>query len=147
MIYGEKKMAKYLVNGFSPNMLSQSSDISFQAVDEQEFCANISTSNNAIGHDGTVSLINTMCNTQIATNRVMVKVQPGDIVYIINIGVRLSEGKVLTYNELEQLLKDGKIQFWKATAHQPVLHELAQCYKKCDEREYDHLASIASGQN
>ena len=140
-------MSKYLANGFSPNMLSQSSDLSFQIISNEEFCKAVPVAANAIGHDGTVSLINTMCKTQITTNRVMVKVQPGDILYIINIGVRLPEGKVLAHDELEQLLKDGKIQFWKATVFKPVVSELAQCYKKCDEREYDHLASIASGQS
>jgi len=140
-------MVKYLANGFSPNMISQSSDVSFEAISSEEFCKNVSDSVNAIGHDGTVSLINTLCNTQLKTNRVMVHVQPTDVIYVINVSTRLPEGKVLTYDELEQLLHEGKIQFWKVTIFQPVLHELATCYKKCDEREYDHLAFLARGES
>ena len=115
MIYDEKKMGKYLVNGFSSNMLSQPSDVSFKLIDEQEFCMNVTDSINAIGYDGTIGLINMLCGTHISTNRISIKVQPTDVVYIFGLATRLPEGKVLTRDELSQLLHDGKIQFWKAT--------------------------------
>ena len=147
MIYGETKMGKYLVNGFSPNMISKDVDASFTQIDEQEFCINVPTATNAIGHDGTVSLINMLCGTHITTNRVAIKVQPHDSVYIFGIATRLPEGKVLTRDELVQLLESGKIQFWKVDIFPPILATLAECGGRCDEAEYDHLAFLAKGES
>jgi len=128
-------------------MLSKNADISFETISNEEFCKAVPVADNAIGHDGTVSLINTLCETQITTNRIAIKVQPTDVVYIINIATRLPEGKILDRDELIQLLEGGKIQFWKATVFPSILAELAQCGGKCDEAYYDHLAFLASGQS
>ncbi len=140
-------MGKYLVNGFSPNMLSQNSDVSFEMVNEQEFCTNVPTATNAIGHDGTVALINILCGTQIKTNRVAIKVQPNDVLYVFGVNARLPEGKILDRDELVQLLEGGKIQFWRVTVFKPIISELASCYHKCGEAEYDYLASLARGES
>ena len=147
MLYGEKKMGKYVVNAFSPSMLNQDTDISFQAIDREEFCKNVADGTNAIGHDGTVTIINTMCGTHLQVNRITVHVQPTDVLYIFGINTRLPEGKVLDKDELDQLLKEGKIRFWKATVFPSLLTELAKCGGKCDEAYYDHLAFLASGQS
>jgi len=128
-------------------MLSQNSDVSFETINEQEFCVNVSTSNNAIGHDGTVALINLLCGTHINTNRVAIKVQPNDVLYVFGVNARLPEGKVLDRDELVQLLEGGKIQFWRVMIFKPIISELAQCYHRCGEVEYDYLASLARGQS
>ena len=140
-------MRKYLTNGFSPNMLLNNVDISFETISDEEFCKAVPVADNAIGHDGTVALINSLCGTQIKTNRISIKVQPNDVVYVFGLATRLPEGQVLDRDELVQLMEGGKIQFWRVKVFQPVINELVQCFKRCDEMEYDNLAFRARGES
>ena len=122
-------------------------DVSFKQVTQKEFCEAVVNGINAIGHKGTVDLVNTLCSSKITVNRATIEASIGDTIFIIMLNFRLEEGKVLGSEEVQQMYNKGKVMLLKAKIHNSVLEELAQCYKKCDEMEYDHLASLAKGES
>jgi hypothetical protein len=88
-------------------------------IDREEFCLELEFRLedgelvNALGHDSTVKLVNTLCETQLQKNRVDVKMNEGDTALIIMISQRLEEGKVLSDKEIEDMYRQGKISFYK----------------------------------
>lgn len=112
-------MVKYLANSLSINMFDFSKVIvKIEKINANEFCDEIRDSNNlinGIGHESTVNLVNSLCKTNYKVNRIMLKINRGDELYIINILERLQEGKILNIEELENLMKNGKIGFYKIT--------------------------------
>jgi predicted RNase H-like nuclease (RuvC/YqgF family) len=110
----------YLTNAFSINMLKEfPATITIDKLDEEEFCLKLEERLedgrliNAIGHDSTVNLINTLCGTQLQKNRVEVKMDEGDVALIIMISQRLEEAKVLSNKEIEDMYRQGKITFYE----------------------------------
>lgn len=106
-------MRKLLVNAFSLNMLSDFNSNYYLSVRElgfDVFCGIVSDLENAIGHQGTIDLINTICVTSLKTNRTEVKIGDEAILYVIQVTQRLPEGKVLSKDEIEQLLKENKVK-------------------------------------
>jgi hypothetical protein len=57
----------------------------------------------AIGHEGTARLLTELLGVQVPYNRVSVSLQPGDVAIHFVLKTRLPEGKVLSYEELQQL--------------------------------------------
>jgi len=138
----------YLTNSFTPAMLmSIGSTVQFDEISKEEFCNAVSNAINAIGHESTVSLINTLCNTSIKLNRIAIKAKPGDQLFIVTIMVRLEEGKILTLPEITKMYEQGKIKFVRARVYSnnvmEVIEQLAKCVGTCDERQYDYLANLA----
>jgi hypothetical protein len=134
-------MVTYLTNAFSPNMLSLPADVSFTNVDKNEFCEVIANGVfNAIGHKGTLDLVNSLCGTSLGLNRVAVRVTVGDLIYIIMLAFRVEEGKVLNTEEVKQLHEEGKVLLVKAEIYGDVLKELVTCQGICEEKQYDALA-------
>ena len=134
-------MTTYLTNAFSPNMLILPVDVSFSPVDKNEFCQVIADGVfNAIGHQGTIDLVNMLCNTKLDLNRVAIRAKTGDTIYILSLALRLEEGKLLTKEEIVKLYEEGKVMLLKAKVYGDVLKELVTCQGVCDEREYDALA-------
>ncbi|ALG97085.1 hypothetical protein [Sulfolobus monocaudavirus SMV4] len=109
-------MTVYLANAFSPSMLNKlPSAVEFQRVDQKEFCEAIHHGvSNAIGHKGTIEFVNTLCNTNLQTNRVEIKAGINDVIYIIVLGFRLEEGKVLSAGEVQKAYDEGKVLLLKA---------------------------------
>jgi len=109
-------MTTYLANAFSPSMLNKlPSDVEFQRIDQKEFCEAINHGvSNAIGHKGTVDFVNTLCNTNLQANRVEIKAGINDVIYIIVLGFRLEEGKVLSAEEVRKAYREGKVLLVKA---------------------------------
>jgi len=109
-------MTTYLANGFSPSMLSTfPADVEFKNVDVKEFCEVVANGvQNAIGHKGTIDLINMLCGTSLTLNRVSVRATVGDVVYILTLALRLEEGKVLNSEEVKQWFDEGKVLLLKA---------------------------------
>jgi|GEM_PF-1058478 len=138
-------MTTYLANAFSPSMLSQlPSDVEFSAVNREEFCETISNNvTNAIGHKGTIDLVNALCKTSFVVNRVNIKAGIGDVIYIVVLGFRLEEGRVLNAEEVQQLYNEGKVLLLRAKIYGAVLEELVKCENICDEKTYDALANKA----
>jgi len=135
-------MTTYLANGFSANMLRPPADVEFTNVDVKEFCEEIvkGRHENAIGHVGTVQLINSLCGSNLNVNRVSISAGIGDEIYIIMLTVRLEEGKVLNSQEITKMYEEGKVKFIRAMVYGAVLKELANCDEVCNEVEYDALA-------
>jgi len=117
---------KYLLNSIGISMIKDSVTLEFNKIGKEQFCKEIQNSTNAIGHESTVQLVNTLCNTSLKANRIMITLNPGDIAYIIGINTRLEEGKILTVNELNALYKENKIVFYMVTCnkHQFLTQDL-----------------------
>lgn len=109
---------KYLVNAFSLNMIRIERDIelkmNIRRIDIREFGELLRTGGvvNAIGHQGMIDLINTLFNTDFKMNRIEVRLQDGDELLLIQVRMRLPEGRVLNKEELNELLGKGLIEFY-----------------------------------
>jgi hypothetical protein len=57
----------------------------------------------AIGHEGTARLLTELLGVQVPYNRVSVSLQPGDVAIHFVLRARLPEGKILSYEELQNL--------------------------------------------
>lgn len=57
----------------------------------------------AIGHEATAKLMSELTGMEIPTNRISIKMQPGDQAVVFRVLTRLPEGKVLTQEEIENL--------------------------------------------
>jgi len=66
-----------------------------------------------VGHPGTAELLTSLLGLEVLMNRVQLALKPGDVLVVVQIGVRLQEGQVLSYQELLQLYEDGKITFYQ----------------------------------
>jgi len=106
---------EYLLNAIGISMVRHNLVLKFGKLSKDEFCekAKASDVKNAIGHSGTIELINTLCGSNLQTNRIMVTLNPKDVAYVISIAFRLEEGKTLSFNEINKLYNDGKILLYK----------------------------------
>jgi hypothetical protein len=133
----------YITNGFSPSMLAKLPlDVEFSPIDVKEFCEEVVKGQhiNAIGHQGTVDLINNLCGSNLKVNRISIQANVGDQMYIVMVTVRLEEGKVLSKEEITKMYEEGKVKFIRAMIYGAVLKELSDCEDVCDEIEYDALS-------
>ena len=131
----------YIANGFSPAMLSKPpADVEFKEVDKDEFCEAVTKGINTIGHQGTIDLVNSLCGTNLKMNRISIRADIGDQIYIVLVTVRLEEGKVLSKEEITKMYEEGKVKLVKAKIYGAVLEELSNCGGKCDEATYDSLS-------
>jgi len=136
----------YLANSFSINILQLPADVSFEQITVKEFCTAIHDKIvNAIGHQGTINLVNQLCGTSLSVNRASIKANVGDVIYIIALGFRLEEGKVLNSEEVLKAYDEGKVMLVRAEIYGSVLRDLAGCERSCNEVEYDALAFKAKG--
>ena len=141
-------MTTYLANAFSPSMLMKLPvDVEFRDITREEFCEEVvkGRHENAIGHVGTVQLINSLCGSNLNINRVSIQANIGDEIYIILLTIRLEEGKVLKSDEIKRLYEEGKVKFVKALIFDAVIADLAACENICNEFAYDALAYKAKG--
>ncbi|MEM1724528.1 MAG: DUF1874 domain-containing protein [Desulfurococcaceae archaeon] len=110
-------MVKYLANAFSLSMLSFPATVvlDIDEISSKEFCNELKYDEvkSAIGHKGTVDLINYLCKTNYDINRTQIKLINGDVLLIPQIMKRLEEGRILTSEEIEDMLKQGLIKFLK----------------------------------
>ena len=110
---------RYLVNAFSLNMVPETAILVKMPITQAEFCAAVNEAINAIGHETTANLINTLCNARLTANRIAIKAGYGEEIYVIQVMTRLEEGKVLSLSELMELLSKGLIKFYKVTVQKP----------------------------
>ncbi|MEM4483419.1 MAG: DUF1874 domain-containing protein [Candidatus Methanomethylicia archaeon] len=110
-------MVKYLTNAFSLNMLSFPATVvlDIDEISSKEFCDELASNTivNAIGHKGTVDIINNLCRTNYNTNRIQIQLINNDVLLIPQVTFRIDEGKVLSREELEDMLRKGLIKFLK----------------------------------
>ena len=75
----------------------------------------------AIGHPSTAKLVETLTGIKLNCERKPITLNEGDGVIVIQLGFRPEEGKVYTYDELIQLLNQGKISFYYVYREQHFL--------------------------
>jgi hypothetical protein len=128
-------MTTYLANAFSPSMLSKLPlDVEFSPIDVKEFCEVVKGNHvNAIGHQGTIDLINSLCGSDLKVNRISIQADVGDEIYIIMLTTRLEEGKILKADEIQRMYEEGKVKFVKATVYGAVLKDLVDWEDIYDE--------------
>jgi len=138
-------MVTYLTNAFSPSMLRMPASVEFRQISEKEFCEEVEKGNhiNAIGHQSTIDLVNSLCGSNLKMSRIMVQANVSDNIYIVVLSIRLEEGKMLSREEIQHLYEEGKVRFIRAVVYGAVLRELARCEGVCDQMTYDMLASRA----
>ncbi|WP_292319206.1 DUF1874 domain-containing protein [Caldisphaera sp.] len=119
-------LKKYICNTFSLSMVGLENGkkglIAIEEISKEQFCKAIKDKDiiNALGHQGTVDIINSLCGTNFSVNRIEIKLYPSDIIYVLQIMVRLPEGKVLNAQEMEELYSQGKIRFFKVYYYQQL---------------------------
>lgn len=111
-------MGKKIVisNAFSLSMIKEEeATIRIKKVDT-EYVKQLIQNNNSIisivGHEGTAQVLTQLLGINIGTNRVQYKMQNDDILIIFQLMIRLPEGKILTAQEVQQLLAEGKAVFY-----------------------------------
>ena len=65
----------------------------------------------AVGHESTARLLSELLGVEIKQNRIFVNMQKGDEALAVQLLERIQEGKILSKDELERLLEEGKIVF------------------------------------
>lgn len=128
------KMVTYLVNAFSLNMVNTDKlYMTIDRVDADKFCSelrervNSGELQNAIGHDSTMAIVNSLCGVNMNVNRVSVKANDNDQLLIIMIGERLQEGKVLNESEIKEMMNKGKVNFYIANIRYNVNQSFPDC--------------------
>lgn len=67
----------------------------------------------AVGHEGTAKLISTLLGEPVEFNRVDVRLNPyTDWLLVFQVSFRLQEGQVLSFEEVFDLYKQGKIEIF-----------------------------------
>ncbi|MEM1672975.1 MAG: DUF1874 domain-containing protein, partial [Archaeoglobaceae archaeon] len=64
----------------------------------------------AVGHLPTAELLSTLLGIEIPYNRIRVSMKKGDRAIVVRVLERLEEGKILTKDELQEMLEKGKIE-------------------------------------
>jgi hypothetical protein len=95
----------YLANAFSITILSLFDEISVHVkkanIDEIKALLKEGFKS-VIGHEGTAQLFSQILKLPVKPNRQFLQVEKGDIIVVGSLNCRLPEGKVLSYEELEQ---------------------------------------------
>ncbi len=97
-------MTIYLANAFSLSMLQSDSVISVRKINIDQ--AKQALSNgflSAVGHEGTAQLLSKLLGVNVAVNRVAIKLLPADVLIVFQLQTRLTEGAVLTEEQLKAL--------------------------------------------
>ena len=121
--YRIAKSAKRIVlaNAFSIGMLETDCSIRFKKVDLEDVRKFIVYAvkhgleiKSIIGHESTAKILSELLNYNVAVNREMYKMQKNDLLVVFQLKERLPEGKVLSKEELEKLVRENKVEFWLA---------------------------------
>jgi hypothetical protein len=108
-------MVVYLANAFSLNMLPE--DFKGKVFIQRNLLlyqvkALLSEGfENAVGHKGTVELINNLLGLNLSVNRIQVKLDYNDTVVVVQLKTRLEEGQVLSPYQMYQLYEQGMVEF------------------------------------
>jgi len=66
----------------------------------------------AIGHESSAKIMSELLGREVPARRIQVTLEDGDEALVLQLMIRPPEGKVLSYEELQQLLKEGKIKLF-----------------------------------
>jgi hypothetical protein len=105
-----------LANAFSINMLSGDSLVRFERMTQEQFAAHLRAGGfvSAIGHASTAAFLAERLGIQVPENRINVAVEPGVLLYVVQIKGRLPEGKVLSGEEIEAM----PVEYWLVSQEQ-----------------------------
>jgi len=66
-----------------------------------------------IGHESTAKILSQLLNIEVPVKRTMVSLDHETVLVVFQLLERLPEGKVLTEEEIKQLIERGKVKFFK----------------------------------
>jgi hypothetical protein len=108
----------YISNAFSINMLGQQLPqqgltVRVRPIDLGDVQGLLMIQNweSAVGHESTARVITLLTGVEIPVNRVAITLSPGDSVIVFQLKIRLEEGRILSEEEVQALLKEGKASF------------------------------------
>mgnify|MGYP001770834197 FL=1 len=105
---------RYITSAFSLSMIREAqATLKVERVGPAVFCQEAKNAVSAIGHPATAQVLSQICGFPISANRVMITLSPGDEVLVFQLLVRLEEGKVLSVGEVEELVRQGKVAFYR----------------------------------
>lgn len=122
-------MAVYITN--SPGIFTTEKELVvtyFDMTDKRkQFCDWIRDPNaiSAVGHPGAADMINKICGTDIEPNRIQIDLKPGDASCGITLNFRPEPGKEYTKEEMEELIREGKVKLYCIVA-EPSTREAMQ---------------------
>jgi hypothetical protein len=99
-------MKIFLTNAFSLSMLTKDyvklivREMTLQEV--KHFLKNYGFIS-AIGHTSTAEVLSSLLDMSVEMNRIQVKLEPSDVAIVFQLQTRLTEGQVLSKEELEKL--------------------------------------------
>ena len=113
-------MVTFLANAFSLNMLKLPSAVLYVKEvgisDVKELLAKEFIS--AIGHEATADVLSQLLGIQIPVNRIPIKLENGDTVIVFQLLQRIPEGKILSKEELQQLIQQGQAKFYRVRVYE-----------------------------
>ena len=108
----------YVLNAFSPNMLSTSpAVVRFDRITIQEARGEVDSHGSvvcAIGHQGTAALASRLLGRELDCRRTEIRLGPGDTALIFVLAFRIPEGRVYSEEEVRQLYQQVRIAVWRA---------------------------------
>lgn len=107
----------YIANAFSLNMIPFSTQICVKKLtldDAKKFLASVSAESVecVIGHQSTAKLFSTLFNVKLDCQRKPITLRPQDTLFVIQLATRLPEGKILNYDEIVEMYRQGKVHFY-----------------------------------
>ena len=120
-----KKKAKrvVVVNAFSLSMLKLSALVSVHEISKEELEKTIEFIRrqvakgklqiySVVGHESTAKLLTNLLGVEIKVNRERYVMDESDILFVMQLLVRLEPGRELNLSDLQQLLDEGKVKFF-----------------------------------
>jgi len=120
-----KKKAKrvVVVNAFSLSMLKLSALVSVHEISKEELEKTIEFIRgqvakgklqiySVVGHESTAKLLTNLLGVEIKVNRERYVMDESDILFVMQLLVRLEPGRELNLSDLQQLLDEGKVKFY-----------------------------------
>lgn len=110
---GEGKV--YICNTFTLGMLkNKRGAFKYERISMEEVVGYLKEDfESAVGHQGMADLLSELFGVCIPVRRTQIFLNEGDVLIVAQLGVRLEEGRILTKEELRQLMKEGKLYFVK----------------------------------
>ena len=94
----------YLANGFSISMLNNDRNIiEIKEINPEEIIKHLGEIESVIGHEGTAQLISKILGIPIPVNRIQIKLDRFDVLYVFQLMERLPEGSILNSEELSKI--------------------------------------------
>ena len=107
-------MVLYIANAFSLSMLNKKNVLMIDEVSPEyvKELLSINKFTSAIGHESTAQLLTQLLGVEIKAKRIAIKLNERDTVIVFQLMTRLPEGKVLSTEELQQLIQQGQAKFY-----------------------------------